>query len=112
MRSVDALLHVGHLRGRAEPTGPARQPRASSRAAPVNLAALVEANGPAATVFVLDATEGVARRRQVTVGPIVGDRVIVVAGLEPGEQVVTDGAAWLTDGRAVHVVGGQADAPG
>jgi multidrug efflux pump subunit AcrA (membrane-fusion protein) len=48
----------------------------------------------------------------VTVGPIVGERVVVVAGLEPGEQVVTDGAAWLTDGRAVRVVGGPADAPG
>ena len=78
----------------------------------VPIAALVEANGPAATVFVLDATEGVARRRQVTVGPIVGERVVIVAGLEPGEQVVTDGAAWLTDGRAVRVVGDPADAPG
>jgi multidrug efflux pump subunit AcrA (membrane-fusion protein) len=41
----------------------------------------------------------------VTVGAIVGERVIVIAGLEPGEQVITDGAAWLTDGRAVRVTG-------
>lgn len=78
----------------------------------VPVTALVEANGPAATVYVLDAAAGIARRRGVTVGPIVGDRVIVVAGLEPGEQVVTDGAAWLTDGRAVRVVGGPTDPPG
>jgi RND family efflux transporter MFP subunit len=78
----------------------------------VPVTALVEANGPAATVYVLDAAEGVARRRQVTVGPIVDESVVIVAGLEPGEQVVTDGAAWLTDGRAVRVVGGPADAPG
>jgi RND family efflux transporter MFP subunit len=78
----------------------------------VPVAALVEANGPAATIYVLDAGEGVVRRRQVTVGPIVGERVVIVAGLEPGERVVTDGAAWLTDGRAVRVVGGPADAPG
>jgi multidrug efflux pump subunit AcrA (membrane-fusion protein) len=78
----------------------------------VPVAALVEASGPAATVYVFDAAEGVARRRQVTVGPIVGDRVVVIAGLEPGEQVVTDGAAWLTDGRAVRVVGSPADGPG
>jgi len=78
----------------------------------VPVAALVEANGPAATVYVLDAAQGVARLRQVTVGPIVGERVVVLAGLEPGERVVTDGAAWLTDGRAVRVVGGPADGPG
>jgi RND family efflux transporter MFP subunit len=71
----------------------------------VPLTAVVEANGASATIYVLDATAGVARRRQVTVGAIVGERVIVVAGLEPGEQVITDGAAWLTDGRAVRVAG-------
>ena len=37
---------------------------------------------------------------------------IHVTGLVPGEQVVTDGATWLTDGRAVRVVGGPVDAPG
>jgi len=69
----------------------------------VPLTAVVEANGASATIYVLDASAGVARRRQVTVGAIVGERVIVIAGLEPGEQVITDGAAWLTDGRAVRV---------
>jgi RND family efflux transporter MFP subunit len=69
----------------------------------VPLTAVVEANGASATLYVLDATAGVARRRQVAVGAIVGERVIVLSGLEPGEQVITDGAAWLTDGRAVRV---------
>jgi multidrug efflux system membrane fusion protein len=78
----------------------------------VPVTALVEADGSHATVYVLDAAQGVARRREVTVGAIVGERVIVVEGLEPGEQVVTDGANWLTDGRAVRVVGGPADGPG
>jgi multidrug efflux pump subunit AcrA (membrane-fusion protein) len=70
----------------------------------VPLTAIVEANGPAGVVYVLDPGEGVARRREITVGPIVGERVVVVAGLEPGEQVVTDGAVWLSDGHAVRVV--------
>ena len=70
----------------------------------IPVAALVEANGPAATVYVLDSRATAVRRKQVTVGAIVGDRVIVSAGLEPGERVITDGAAWLTDGRAVRVV--------
>jgi RND family efflux transporter MFP subunit len=71
----------------------------------VPLTAVVEANGASATIYVLDVGAGVARRRQVTVGSIVGERVTVIAGLEPGEQVITDGAAWLTDGRAVRVTG-------
>jgi multidrug efflux system membrane fusion protein len=71
----------------------------------VPVAAIVEANGSEATVFVLDPDAGVARRRQITVGPIIGDRVVVAAGLAPGQQVVTDGAAWLRDGMPVRVIG-------
>ena len=71
----------------------------------VPVTAIVEASGGNATVFVLDARERVARRRQVQVGPIVGDRVVVVAGVADGEQVITDGAAWLTDGEPVQVAG-------
>lgn len=78
----------------------------------VPVTALVEAHGAAATLYVLDAGAGVARRRAVTVGAIVGERVVVLDGLEPGEQVVTDGAAWLADGRPVRVVGRPADGSG
>lgn len=78
---------------------------ASTTVVPVS--ALVEASGSVGTVYVLDSTGKVARRKQVTVGQIVGDRVIVEAGLEPGQRVITDGAAWLTEGHPVHVVGQQ-----
>jgi RND family efflux transporter MFP subunit len=67
--------------------------------------AIVEADGSSATVFVVDPRDSVARRRQVTVGQIVGDRVVVADGLTPGEQVITDGAAWLADGEPVLLVG-------
>ena len=70
----------------------------------VPVTAIVEADGPLGVVYVLEPAAGVVRRREVTVGPITGGRVVVLAGLEPGEQVVTDGAAWLTDGHAVRVV--------
>ena len=73
----------------------------------VPITAVVEANGNEATVYVLDPRDGIARRRQVTLGPMVGDRIIVAAGLAAGEQVITDGAAWLADGRAVRVIGRQ-----
>ena len=78
----------------------------------VPVAALVEADGPTGVIYVLDAAEGVARRREVTVGPIVGERVVVIAGLDVGELVVTDGAAWLTDGHAVRVVADAGRGPG
>lgn len=71
----------------------------------VPVTAIVEANGRLATVYVLDAEGSVAHLRQVTVGPIVGDRVIVVAGLSAGDRVITDGSAWLADGKPVRVVG-------
>jgi hypothetical protein len=38
---------------------------------------------------------------------MLGEQVVVTAGLAVGEQVITDGAAWLTDGRAVRVVVGE-----
>jgi RND family efflux transporter MFP subunit len=73
----------------------------------VPVSALVEASGSAGIVYVLDPTGTIARRKQVTVGSIVGDRVVVEAGLEPGQRVITDGAAWLTEGHPVRVVGKQ-----
>ena len=42
--------------------------------------------------------------RQAVLGPLLGEQVIVTAGLVTGETVITDGAAWLTDGRSVRVV--------
>ncbi|HEX9207591.1 MAG TPA: efflux RND transporter periplasmic adaptor subunit [Steroidobacteraceae bacterium] len=70
----------------------------------VPISALVDADGRHGTVYVLDASGGVARRRDVTLGPVLGERIVVTTGLSVGESVVTDGAAWLTDGRAVRVV--------
>jgi RND family efflux transporter MFP subunit len=70
----------------------------------VPLTAIVEADGTDAFVYMFDAEQSIARRREVTVGAIVGDRVVIVTGLEPGQEVITDGAAWLIDGNAVEVV--------
>lgn len=78
---------------------------AAAQGTVIPLTALVEADGAAGTVYVLDAAGRAARRRQVSVGAIVGDRVVVHAGLEPGQRVITEGAAWLSDGHAVRVVG-------
>jgi RND family efflux transporter MFP subunit len=73
-------------------------------AAVVPITALVAADGARATVYVLDADSQTARRKEVTLGAILGTRVVVTAGLVLGEPVIIDGAAWLTDGRSVRVV--------
>jgi multidrug efflux system membrane fusion protein len=75
----------------------------------VPVAALVEADGPRGVVYVIDRQHNVARRKDVTLGPLLGEQVVVTAGLEVGEPVITDGAAWLTDGRAVREVAADAD---
>ena len=79
-------------------------PDVAPNATVVPVTALVEADGKRATVYVLDREKNVARRKDVTLGPLLGERVIVTAGLVTGEPVITDGAAWLTDGRSVRVV--------
>jgi RND family efflux transporter MFP subunit len=71
----------------------------------VPITALVDADGTRATVYVLDTDGSTARRKEVELGAILGTRVIVTAGLMTGQPVITDGAAWLTDGRSVRVVG-------
>jgi RND family efflux transporter MFP subunit len=79
-------------------------PDVASNATVVPITAIVEADGRRATVYVLDRGQNVARRKDVTLGPLLGEQVIVTAGLVTGEAVITDGAAWLTDGRSVRVV--------
>ncbi len=70
----------------------------------VPVTALIEADGLAATVYVVDEQAGVARLRPIEVGAIVGERVVVRRGLKAGEQVITDGAAWLREGAPVRLV--------
>jgi multidrug efflux system membrane fusion protein len=63
--------------------------------------AIVEADGGRASVFVLDGDR--ARRRDVQIAFLDGDQVALRAGLNPGERVITDGAAFLDEGERVAV---------
>lgn len=73
----------------------------------VPVTALLEADGSLATVFVVVADATVARRVPVRIGRLVGERVEILDGLAPGERVVTEGAAWLSDGATVRVLDGR-----
>ncbi|HHO51940.1 MAG TPA: efflux RND transporter periplasmic adaptor subunit [Deltaproteobacteria bacterium] len=52
-------------------------------------------------VFVV--SEGTAVWRDVTLGEVVHDRIVVTSGLEPGEQVVITGHRDLVDGDALII---------
>ncbi|MDP9133832.1 MAG: efflux RND transporter periplasmic adaptor subunit [Actinomycetota bacterium] len=71
----------------------------------VPVTSLLEADGSLATVFVV-AKGGVARKVSVRTGRLLGERIEVVAGLSPGDQVVTEGAAWLDDNDRIRVLDG------
>jgi RND family efflux transporter MFP subunit len=83
----------------------AQMPETAATATVVPVTALVEADGLHATVYVLDPNGNVAHRKDVKIGPVLGEQVIIAEGLTVGESIITDGAAWLTDGRAVRVIG-------
>ncbi|MGH8178717.1 MAG: efflux RND transporter periplasmic adaptor subunit [Steroidobacter sp.] len=67
----------------------------------VPIGAIVEGDGRTARVFVLDKQN--ARRREVELAFIEGERVALAGGLEAGEQVITDGAQYLEDGEHVTI---------
>lgn len=67
----------------------------------VPIGAIVEGDGRTARVFVLDQKH--ARRREVDVAFIEGERVALDTGLQAGEQVITDGAQYLEDGEEVTI---------
>jgi multidrug efflux system membrane fusion protein len=53
-------------------------------------------------VYVVKA-DSTAEQRQVTLGQRQGDLVVVEKGVEPGEQVVTNGQVGVTPGGKVHI---------
>jgi RND family efflux transporter MFP subunit len=64
--------------------------------------ALLDARADQGVVLVVDA-QNIARRRAVQTAGVDGDSVLVVGGLEPGERVVSSGAAYVRDGQPVVV---------
>jgi RND family efflux transporter MFP subunit len=63
---------------------------------PVIPRSAVQSVGERAVVYVpVEDSDGVFVERPVTLGPAMGDRVQVLEGLEPGEQVVTEGSFFL-----------------
>lgn len=66
----------------------------------VPLEAVVDLGERRALFVVVD---GKARRRIVELGPVIGERVVVLSGLEPGEPVIVEGEQRVADGQPVEV---------
>ncbi len=64
---------------------------------------VLEADGSHGVVYTLAPDGRSAVRRTVTLAFLAGDRVAIAAGLEGAKSVITDGAAYLDDGRPVEV---------
>lgn len=47
------------------------------------------------------------RARDVEIGPMGGDMVVIRHGLEPGEQIVTTGVSALFDGMRIRPMQGR-----
>jgi multidrug efflux system membrane fusion protein len=88
----------------------AHAPDISVGSATVPVSAIVKSSRPGAyAVFLADGPDdaATARARDVTLGPIAGNRVAVETGLEAGDRVVVSGASLLVDGDRVRVIPGK-----
>jgi multidrug efflux system membrane fusion protein len=80
---------------------------AANLAIPVD--AILEGHGSEALVFVVDPATGAAKRTRISTGRFSGALVAVTAGLKAGDQVVVDGAGYLTDGEKVSIATASAE---
>lgn len=101
-RSLDVEAEIANRDGRLKPGMAARLEvprRTLEDAVLVPLEALVDL-GEARAVFVVE--NGVARRRIVELGPVVGERVVILSGVAAGEPVVVEGEQRIAEGQAVE----------
>lgn len=73
--------------------------------------AAVQSGAPGDYVFLVNPNQTVSVRK-VTVGPSDGRHTVIVAGLNAGQTVVTDGLDRLSDGARIRLAPAQRPAPG
>ncbi len=104
-RTLDVEAEIANPGGRLRPGMLATMevPRRTLEGALlVPLEAVVDL-GEERALFVADG--GVARRRVVELGPVLGERVVVAAGLAPGERVIVEGEERVAEGQPVEEAG-------
>ena len=78
------------------------QPKLQRTYLTIPIDAIIEGNGNHAFVFV--AEQGKARKINVETVAIQEGNVLIANGLQEGQQVITDGSAYLMDGVAIKVI--------
>lgn len=77
--------------------------KSGSQQLTVPLGAVLEGQDKKAKVYIVDA-QNKAQLKFIEAGAIQDDRVVVTAGLQAGQRVVSEGAAWLNPGMTVRVL--------
>ncbi len=78
---LSAFIKDGHSGERATPDSPARM-----------------------GIFVYDAASGTVKRRDVAVGGVIDNSLIVIDGLAPGDKVASAGVSFLVEGQKVKLL--------
>lgn len=100
---ASGLVGRAQLALRDNSTGKAGS-KTSSNALAIPVGAILEGDGTRAHVFVLNADGRTVRRVDIETAGLRGEQVLVQSGLAAGDQVVSEGAAWLADGDRVELV--------
>jgi len=85
---------------------PGQRDSASHLIVPLSAIIRPPGDGPEYTVYVVDKQEGrtLVHRRPVRLGPVLGNRVIVIEGVTQGETIVVKGTTQIVDGEQVRVL--------
>jgi hypothetical protein len=78
------------------------QPKIQRTYLTIPIDAIIEGNGNHAFVFI--AEQGKAKKINVETVAIQDGNVLIASGLQEGQQVITDGSAYLMDGVTIKVV--------
>ncbi len=82
------------------------EPRLTESFTMIPIEALVEADGRNGFVFSPDAVRQTVKKIPVVIGEVFGAEIAVTGGLEGVDEVVTDGAPYLSDGSGIRIVSG------
>ena len=95
---------VSGMVARLEFTKAATKQTAAASQMSLPLSAVLEGNGGRGKVFVLDASKTKVKQLSVRTGRLLDNGIEILEGLPADAIIVSEGAAWLSDGDAVRVL--------
>ncbi len=77
-------------------------PSVTEKRVVIPLEALINGNGRKGTIYLVD--NNVALKREVTILSVRDDGIVLSGGLDPGDEIVTEGGEYLRDNTEVQVL--------